>query len=291
MESKIALIVTTIISLFLQSSSSIPRTSPHFSKIYAFGDSYTATNTKASLPYGITFFHHSSNRLSDGCLVIDFVAEALSLPYIPAYRDKKDPDISHGVNFAVAGATTLDHGFYVRNSITLRFESWYIRNELVCSAKFLKSHGCGKKNYRKKGAYTLMDDALFWIGQIGANDYAYTFGYSVSSAMVQDLAVKSVTSVLQGIPMTGCLSLAMTLALANDRDELGCVASANKQSYTHNLQLQSRLGDLRKKYPNAVISYADHWNAYRSIMKNHQGYGFEEPFKACCGTSTGPYKF
>lgn len=97
--------------------------------------------------------------------------------------------------------------------------------------------------------------------------------------------------VVQGLPMTGCLSLALTLAPSNDRDDMGCVASANKQSYTHNLLLQSRLQDLRRQYPNAVISYGDHWSAYRTIMKNQQGYGFKEPFKACCGSRDGPYNF
>ncbi|KZV21739.1 GDSL esterase/lipase [Dorcoceras hygrometricum] len=67
---------------------------PPFKKIYAFGDSYTDTgtlnpplaqllSTMSSPPYGITFFHYLTNRCSDGRIVIDFIAEALSLPFIP----------------------------------------------------------------------------------------------------------------------------------------------------------------------------------------------------------------
>jgi len=50
---------------------------------------------------------------------------------------------------------------------------------------------------------------------------------------------------VQGHPATGCLTLAMSLAAEDDRDSLGCVQSANNQSYTHNLALQSKLKQLR----------------------------------------------
>ncbi|KAF5205417.1 GDSL esterase/lipase [Thalictrum thalictroides] len=306
--------IITFINIFFIfttcSSSSTPST--HFSKIYAFGDSYTDTgNTKSNLPYGMTFFHKPSNRLSDGRLVIDFVTETLHLPYLTSYlnlNNHNNTSSSHGVNFAVSGATAIDHEFYVTNNITLAgFIPQSISNQLVWFNKFLESHGCGVKKNRKMSSgqcRALVDDALFWVGEIGANDYAYILGSSVSPALVQDLAVKSVTGVLQGLlkkgakyivvqglPMIGCLSMAMTIAPTNDRDDLGCVASANKQSYTHNLLLQSKIQDLRKQYPGTVISYADHWNAYRTIMKNQAGYGFKEPFKACCGSSTAPYNF
>ncbi|PIA30418.1 hypothetical protein AQUCO_05600102v1 [Aquilegia coerulea] len=304
------IIIITMFLTFTCSSSSTPTNSPHFSKIYAFGDSYTDTgNIKSSLPYGITFFHHPSNRLSDGRLVIDFVTETLSLPYLTPYLDLKNHNntSSHGVNFAVSGATAIEHEFYVKNNITLFFTPQSIGNEVVWFSKYLESHGCGGKNNRKMSSgqcRSLVDDALFWVGEIGANDYAYILGSSVSPALVQGLAVERVTGVLQallkkgakyivvqGLPLVGCLSMVMTIAPTNDRDDLGCAASGNTLSYTHNLRLQFKIQELRKQYPGAVISYADHWNAYRTIMKNQQRYGFKEPFKACCGSNTGPYNF
>ena len=96
--------------------------------------------------------------------------------------------------------------------------------------------------------------------------------------------------VVEALPTTGCLPLAMTLAPSDDRDDIGCVKSVNNQSYAHNLALQAKLSDLRKQFPQAVIVYADYWNAYRTVMKNPEKYGFKESFKACCGAGD-PYNF
>lgn len=81
----------------------------------------------------------------------------------------------------------------------------------------------------------------------------------------------------------------MYLASENDRDDIGCVKSVNNQTYTHNTVLQAKLQDLRKQFPQAVIVYADYWNAYRVVMKNPGKYGFKEAFKACCGSDEPPY--
>ena len=180
--------------------------SPPFKKIYAFGDSYTDTgNTESStgpngftyvsnLPYGSTFFHHPTNRYSDGRLVIDFVAQALSLPFLPPYRDKK-ADKSSGVNFAVAGSTAIPHEFFVRNNLTLDITPQSIQTQLGWFDKFLEEkQGCGRAAVKPSCTF---DDALFWVGEIGANDYAYTIGSSVPGSTIQELGIKSITSFLQ----------------------------------------------------------------------------------------------
>lgn len=63
---------------------------------------------------------------------------------------------------------------------------------------------------------------------------------------MQTLLNKGVKYMLvQGHPATGCLTLTMSLAAEDDRDNLGCVKSVNNQSYTHNLALQFKLKQLR----------------------------------------------
>ncbi|KAJ7956111.1 GDSL esterase/lipase [Quillaja saponaria] len=309
-----SIIISMIIFIFSFSTASTGATGSHpgpFKRIYAFGDSFTDTgNTKnangpsgfghvSNQPYGSTFFHKPTNRYSDGRLVIDFLAETLSLPYVPPYLHIKGNE-SSGVNFAVAGSTAINHEFFVKNNLSLDVTPQSLQTQLLWFNKYLESQGC-------KGSATeckAVDDALFWFGEIGVNDYAYILGSSISGDTIRKLAIYSTTSVLeallqkgakylvvQGLPLNGCLPLAMYLAPEDDRDDIGCVKSVNIQSYTHNVVLQAKLQEFRKRYPHAVIAYADYWNAYRTVMKNAGQYGIKEKFKACCGSGTPPYNF
>ncbi|OIW00285.1 hypothetical protein TanjilG_27536 [Lupinus angustifolius] len=292
----------TVLSIASSAATDEEQTRP-FKKLYAFGDSFTDTgNTKngngpsgfghvSNSPYGKTFFNHSTNRYCDGRLVIDFVAESLSLPYLTPYLHHKGND-TFGVNFAVAGSTAINHEFFVRNNLSLDFTPQSIQTQILWFNRYLESQACqgvesGCKDF---------NETLFWFGEIGVNDYAYILGSSVSDDTIRKLAISSVSGalqylVVQGLPPTGCLTLAMYLASPDDRDEIGCVKSANNQSYTHNLVLQAKLDELRKQYPQSVILYADYWNAYSTIMKNLTKYGFAEAFKACCGSQDPPYNF
>lgn len=312
-------IFITLATIFILTSSSSAATETHpprpFKKIYAFGDSFTDTgNTKSvtgptgfghvsNPPYGITFFHRPTDRYSDGRLVIDFVAETLSLPYLPPYRKirGKVSSSTFGVNFAVAGATATNHAFFVKNNLTLDITPESIQTQLHWFNKYLESQGC--KNAFASDCKEAFDDALFWVGEIGVNDYAYAVGSSIPDDTIRKLGIASFTGVLQtllergakyvvvqGLPLTGCLPLAMSLAAEDDRDGIGCVKSVNNQSYIHNAVLQAKLQELRKQFPNAVITYADYWNAYRTVMKSPSQYGFKELYSCCCGKGE-PYNF
>lgn len=287
---------------------------PRFRKIYAFGDSFTDTgNTKnadgpsgfghvSNPPYGSTYFHHPTNRYSDGRLVIDFVMQELGLPLLPPYLHIKGND-THGVNFAVAGSTAINHQFFVRNNLSLDITPESIETQLLWFNRYLDKRGC-EGEIEATNCKSDIENALFWFGEIGVNDYAYIIGSSISGDTIRKLTVESVTKslqallekgakflVVQGLPLTGCLPLAMYLAPENDRDDLGCVKSVNNQSYVHNLALQAKVKELRSQYPQAVITYADYWNAYRTVFLNATQYGFKERFQVCCGSGDPPLNF
>lgn len=204
----ITITFTTIFIFILCSSASAASTkvSSHpFKKIYAFGDSFTDTGNTGTVsngpsgfghvsnpPYGITFFHHPTNRYSDGRLVIDFIAESLALPYLQPYRNivsnASTSDASHGVNFAVAGSTAINYDFFVKNNLTLDITPQSILSQLNWFNKFLETQG---------SKATTFDDALFWVGEIGVNDYAYTLGSAIPGDTIQKLGISSVTNFLQ----------------------------------------------------------------------------------------------
>ncbi|XP_059304080.1 GDSL esterase/lipase At3g48460 isoform X2 [Lycium ferocissimum] len=308
----ITFIIFTITLIFspsvVLSSSSTPK---KFKKIYAFGDSYTDTgnthsatgpssfNYVSNPPYGNTFFHHPTNRYSDGRLVIDFVAESLSLPFLQPHLNQK-ADKTYGVNFAVAGSTAIRHRFFVKNNMTLNVTPQSLQTQLKWFNSFLESQGCENSTTTPKQCEAVFSDALVWVGEIGANDYAYSFASTVSPRTVQRLATRSVTGFLQallnkgakyllvqGLPPTGCLTLSIYLEPETDRDDMGCVGSANKQSSIYNNIIQAKLDSFGKQFQQAVIVYADYWNAYSTVVRGANKYGFKEVFKSCCGSGGG----
>ncbi|KAI3897272.1 hypothetical protein MKX03_036622 [Papaver bracteatum] len=211
---------------FISSTSTFASTTAtcrRFSKIYAFGDSYTDTGNTKSGPDGPAGFNHVS--------IIDFVTEFLSLPYLTPYLNRDKADTSHGINFAVAGSTATDQSFFVKQNVTFYVPNASINVQLGWFKMFLESHGCRRqvinnKMTMSKECTDLMDNALFWVGEIGANDYAYIIGSSVTRETIQTLAVTRVTGflkellemgaknvVVEGLPPTGCLPLALTLAI------------------------------------------------------------------------------
>ncbi|CAA2991686.1 GDSL esterase lipase At3g48460 [Olea europaea subsp. europaea] len=314
---KFCLITITAILIFFTLSTAKAKnisTKP-FQRIYAFGDAETdAGNTKSSTgptifryvsnhPYGQTFFGHPTNRYSDGRLMIDFVAENLSLPYLRPYLNEK-ANKSHGVNFAFAGSTALTHNFFVNNNLTFDTTPVSLQTQLGWFNEFELSLPTFYRPSVLECEAEYVTDALFWVGEIGANDYAYSYRSSVPTKTIQELATNSVIDflqallnkgakyiVVQGLHPTGCLTLSMEVTPTNDRDNMGCVASVNSRIYSHNTILQAKLNGLREKFPQAIILYADYWNAFQHVFQNPGEYGFDERFKACCGTDGGTYNF
>lgn len=204
----IILTLTLFITCAVTSAADTHRGRRPFRSVYAFGDSYTDTgNTRSSsgpsgfmfvsnLPYGRTFFRRPTNRYSDGRLVIDFVAQALSLPFLPPYLTVKSAP-PPSVNFAVGGATAIVHSYFAKNNMTLDITPQSITTQLAWFDKVLEGSGCRNYSSTPKECAAVFDNALVWVGEIGANDYAYSFGSSVPTKTIQRLSINSVNAFLQ----------------------------------------------------------------------------------------------
>ncbi|RWR97472.1 Lipase_GDSL domain-containing protein [Cinnamomum micranthum f. kanehirae] len=289
-----------------------------YTAIFSFGDSLADTGNFlisgprafpfiARLPYGLTYFGHPTGRCSDGRMIIDFFAEAYGLPKLPPYLSSSQGWIySKGVNFAVAGATALDVAFFQERNLTARL--WTNSSLSVQLSWFeqLKPSLC----HTTQDCTDYLSKSLFFVGEIGGNDYNYAFLQGLSMAQIQAFvprvveAIAGATSRLieQGalnllvpgnLPI-GCSTLYLTLFYTPNKEEYdprnGCLKALNGFSKYHNSLLKAALKKLRQKYPHAKIIYADYYGAAFKFFHSPSHFGFKNVLSACCG-GTGPYNF
>lgn len=77
--------------------------------------------------------------------------------------------------------------------------------------------------------------------------------------------------VVPGIFPNGCFPVYLTGLKTNDvtaYDELNCLRKVNNLSMYQNDLLQQAIRELNQETPNAVIVYADYYNAFLSIFRN-----------------------
>lgn len=97
----------------------------------------------------------------------------------------------YGANFAVAGATAIEHDFFAKNNLSVDITPQSIMTELGWFDAHLKTRGAAAKKD--------VGEALFWVGEIGANGYAYNFmaADSIPPERIRTVAVDRVTTFLE----------------------------------------------------------------------------------------------
>ncbi|KAL9321135.1 hypothetical protein ACSQ67_012974 [Phaseolus vulgaris] len=293
-----------------------------FSSLFSFGDSLTDTGNLFFIsspqspncllpPYGQTYFHRPTGRCSDGRLILDFLADSLGLPYLEPYLGFKNGALKQGnteqgMNFAVAGASALDRGFFEEKGFTVDVTgNFSLKVQLDWFKKLLPSL-CNSSS----GCKNLIGNSLFMVGEIGGNDYGYplskttAFGdlvpyipqvVSVITAVIRELIdLGAVTFMVPGMLPLGCNSAYLTRFETTDKeeyDQVGCLKWLNTFYEYHNELLQIELNQLRGLYPHTNIIYADYFNAALQLYKSPEQFGFGgNVLKVCCGVD-GPYNY
>nr|POE66020.1 gdsl esterase/lipase [Quercus suber] len=213
-----------------------------FNKVYAFGDIDTDTGNAHNLgdlkSFISTLFSHawspycssensnlSGYWLSNGCLVIDFLCEALKIPHLLAYKDSS-ANFSGGANFAIARSTALSSNlfspFNLGNPLMWKPNPESISTQIDWFHSFVGERECQGKD--EAACKSELGNALFWIGEIGGNDYALLFSSSIGLAIANkqfiEQAVNHISTLalglldkgakflmVQGLPPIVCLPL------------------------------------------------------------------------------------
>ncbi|XP_051149795.1 acetylajmalan esterase-like [Andrographis paniculata] len=278
--------------------------------IYQLGDSTADTGNlirlipaapAARLPYGETFPRFPSGRWSDGRLIIDYIAASLGLPPLNPNLDK-NATFFNGVNFAVAGSTTLSPKFYAaRGTKVLPLPSLFA--QLAAFKKYLKKICLTPADCKLK-----LRRSLVFVGEFGYNDIAYAFQQGKSLAYIETYlplvngAILNATRevillgadqvIVPGLYPLGCFPFSLSSAdrdhsLLNERtkDEFGCLKGLNDLIRSRNNDLERDINKLRLEFPNVNILYSDLYNAFLTLLIKAPALGFNPNtlFKPCCG--------
>ncbi|WJX74477.1 acetylajmaline esterase [Trifolium repens] len=286
-----------------------------YEAIFNFGDSISDTgNAEASYPpldknspYGSTYFKHPSGRMSNGRLIIDFIAGAYGLPFLTPYLNptKDHGDIKKGVNFAFAGSSALDMDYFIRTGVKLPPSNMSLSVQLNWFKK-LKPSLCKSK----EECDIYFKQSLFIVGEIGGNDVFSLIKVKTVGQLreIVPLIVESISKTATALIEEGAVELvvpgnfplgcnAAVLGIVNskkkeDYDESGCLIAYNTFTEYFIEQLKNSIETLKQKHPQAKIIYFDYYTNVKRLYQEPQKYGFTsdkvEIMKACCGGS-GPY--
>ncbi|WJX26759.1 acetylajmaline esterase [Trifolium repens] len=290
-----------------------------YSSIFSFGDSIADTGNLyfssqqpsdhcSFLPYGQTYFHHSSKRCSDGRLIIDFIAEWLGIPMVKPYLGIKngeleDLSVNEGANFAVIGATALESSFFEEKGVHIVTTNYSLKVQLNWFKDLLPTL-CNST----KSCHEVFGNSLFLVGEIGGNDFNYPLYLQKSIAEIKTYVphvINAITSTIDELidlgartlmvpgnfPL-GCNAIYLTKYETTDKnqyDSAGCLKWLNEFAEFYNQKLQYEIQRLRGIHPHANIIYADYFNAALPLYHHPTKFGFIG-LNACCGKG-GPYNY
>ncbi|GMY16598.1 GDSL esterase/lipase At1g54790-like [Fagus crenata] len=283
-----------------------------FPTIFNFGDSNSDTGGLAAgiafpvgPPNGQTYFLKPSGRFSDGRLIIDFLMNALDLPFLNPYLDSVGaPNFQNGCNFATGGSTILPanaastspFSFGIQVAQFVKFKTRVL--ELLAKEKKLQEYLPSEKSFQQ---------ALYMF-DVGQNDLDGAF-YSKSEDQVFALIPIILTEFETGIKKLytggarnfwihntgplGCLPriIAKFENGSSKLDQFGCVTSHNNAANQFNMQLHDLCTKFRVQLPGANVTYVDIFSIKLELISNYSLYGFKQPLAACCGYGGLPLNF
>ncbi|RLM92232.1 GDSL esterase/lipase [Panicum miliaceum] len=309
----------------LAASSSAPGARRRYDSIFSLGDSFTDTGNNPAVfawysipdpvtrpPYGTTFFGRPTGRNCDGRLIIDFIAEALGLPYVPPYlgppfgSPPPPPATSfrRGASLAVGGATALDAGFFRSRGLLPAPSKFPLNASLSVQLEWFESRLKPSLCRTTQECEELFGRSLFFVGEFGVNDYLFSFG-KMSLQDIRSVVVPSIVEtirqaierlikhgakalVVPGVIPLGCSPPVLFLFPEADPAgydaRTGCMLKHNEVGRHHNAALQESLKDLRAKHPGVSIIYADFFGPVMDMVQSPRKLGFrEDVLSVCCG--------
>ncbi|KAL2461988.1 GDSL esterase/lipase [Abeliophyllum distichum] len=281
-----------------------------FQAIFNFGDSnsdtggfYAAFPSQPS-PNGMTYFKRPTGRPTDGRLYIDFLAQALGLPFPSPYLQSIGSDYRHGANFATLASTVLQPTTSLFDTGVSPFYLGVQLNQMkLFKAKVDESGGQGNLP-----SSDIFGKALYTIN-IGQNDITGYLGSSGPGGVKQNApqVISQITSTIRELySLGGRTFLVFSLAPvgcyprfladqsqggSSDLDASGCKISYNNALNEYNNMLKNALQQTRQGLSGANLIYVNSYSVLLDLFQNPKSHGLQHGTTACCGQGGGAYNF
>uniref|UniRef100_A0A1D1YVQ0 GDSL esterase/lipase At4g01130 n=1 Tax=Anthurium amnicola TaxID=1678845 RepID=A0A1D1YVQ0_9ARAE len=280
-----------------------------FRAVFNFGDSNSDTGgfwaafPAQSAPWGITFFGRPAGRASDGRLVLDFLAQAVGIPFLSPYLRSIGSNYKHGANYATLASTVLlpNTSLFVTGispfslAIQLNQMKQFKSGVLELSPKgYLPS-----KNIFGKSLYTLdigqndFTSNLAAIGIEGVKQYLPQVASQIAWTIKELYALGGRAFLVFNLAPIGCYP-AFLMELphnSSDLDEYGCMVSYNDAVADYNNMLRETLRQTRSALADAAVVYVDTHAVKLELFRHPNAHGLLYGTRACCGRGGGANNF
>ncbi|KAI3449240.1 hypothetical protein Pfo_005905 [Paulownia fortunei] len=275
----------------------VPRSSAKcaFEAIFNFGDSNSDTGgfyaafPSQQPPNGMTYFSKPTGRPTDGRLYIDFLAQALGLPFLSPYLQSIGSDYKHGVNFATSASPVLqpNSSLFV-TGISPFYLAIQINQMKQFKAKVEEFKSQGQTNLPQpdifgKALYTIyigQNDITHDVASVGAGgvkQYEPQIASGITNAIKELYGLGGRTFLVLNLAPIGCYAAVLVQVShdSSDIDSSGCMMSFNNAQ------------DLK----DANVIYVDTHSVLLELYQHPESHGMQHGITACCGYGGGSYNF
>ncbi|KAL3829720.1 hypothetical protein ACJIZ3_018522 [Penstemon smallii] len=283
-----------------------------FKAIFNFGDSNSDTGgfwaafPAEKPPNGMTYFRKPDGRATDGRLIIDFLAQAIGIPFLSPYLKSIGSDFRHGANFATLASTVRlpQSSLFVTgvSPFSLAIQLNQMKQFKVQVDELHSSAGnldLPPPDIFGKSLYT------FYIGQNDFTGNLASLGISGVQQYLPEVVSQIASTIKELYELGGRTFLVLNLAPigcypsflvelphnSSDLDSFGCMISYNNAVIEYNNILKQVLTQTRKDLPNSNVIYTDIHSVMLELFQHPTSHGLKYGTKACCGYGGGAYNF
>ncbi|BBG97617.1 GDSL-like Lipase/Acylhydrolase superfamily protein, partial [Prunus dulcis] len=248
-----------------------------FEAIFNFGDSNSDTGgfwaafPAQSGPYGMTYFKRPVGRATDGRLILDFLAQALGLPFISPYLQSIGSDYRHGANYATLASTVLLPNTSLFVTGISPFSLAIQLNQMKAFKTQVEEHSWDQQESKRLPSWDIFGKSLytFYIGQNdftsnlaaigvgGVKQYLPQVVSQIAGTIKELYALGGRAFLVLNLAPVGCYPSFLVGLPPSELDAFGCSISYNNAVVDYNNMLKETLRQTRGSLTNASLIYVD----------------------------------